>query len=170
MWARTKPFLKPGSAACLAVAMTACATHPTSVEPSVEPPRESRPAAPPPALPSATRGEFTIQAYMLDAWNAVGQIVVRTPGVVYLGRAQMLGLYSIRYRDRPLLILTRSLPLSDTLRTTTTLVTATSADGRPIDSDVAAELLALLQRELPLEIERVRAKQAEERRTRPHRR
>lgn len=166
MWACTKSLLKPGLAACLGVAMAACATHP----PSVEPPRESRPAAPTPAQPPATRGEFTIQAYMLDAWNAVGQIVVRTPGVVYLGRAQMLGLYSIRYRDRPLLILTRSLPLSDTIRETTTLVTAASAEGKPIDSDVAAELLAVLQRDLPLEVERVRAKQAEEKRAMPRRR
>ena len=99
---------------------------------------------------------------MLDTWNAVGQIAVRTNGVTYESRAQMLGLYSLRYRDEPLLVFTRALLLSDTLRNTTTLVTATSPAGKPIDSDAAAELLALLQRELPAEIERVRATQAEE--------
>lgn len=141
----------------LGLALAGCAT------------RAPPPAAPPttdtvePILPPATtRGEFTIVAGMLDTWNAVGQIVVRTPGTVYEGRAQMLGLYSVRYRDEPMLVLTRALLLSDTIRDTTTLVTAKSPAGKPLDSDAAAELLALLQRELPAEIASVRARQAAE--------
>lgn len=113
--------------------------------------------------PAVSRGEFTIPADMLDTWNAVGQIVVRTPGVTYEGRSQMLGLYSLRYRGEPFLVLTRALLLSDTVRNATTRVTATSPSGSPIDSEAAAELLALLRRALPAEIERVRARQAEER-------
>lgn len=146
------------AAPCLAALIAGCATRPAAPPPASSP----APAALP-APPLATRGEFDIGAGMLDTWNAVGQIVVRTPGVVYEGRAQMLGLYTLRYRNRPLLILTRALLLSDTIRATTTRVTATTVAGKPIDSDEAAELLALLQRELPAEIARVRARQAEER-------
>lgn len=49
-----------------------------------------------PVPPTSTRGAFTIEAGELDTWNAVGQIAVRTPGVTYEGRAQMLGLYAVR--------------------------------------------------------------------------
>ena len=107
-----------------------------------------------------TRGEFTIAATKLDAWNAVGQIVVNTPGATYEGRSQMLDLYTVRYHDRPFLLITRALLLSDTVRDTTTLVTARTRDGKPIDSAASVELLALLQRELPAQIEKDRATQA----------
>ena len=106
------------------------------------------------------RGEFTIAAGKLDTWNAVGQIVVRTHDARYAGRSQMLDLYSVRYRDQPFLLVTRALLLSDTVKDTTTLVTARTVEGKPIDSDASAELLGLLQRELPAEIERVRATQS----------
>jgi hypothetical protein len=121
-------------------------------------------AAPPAAAiaPTTTRGEFTIAATKLDAWNAVGQIVVNTPGVRYEGRSQMLDLYTVRYRDEPFLLVTRALLLSDTIRDSTTLVTARTPSGKPIDSDAVADLLALLQRELPAQIEQDRARQAAE--------
>jgi hypothetical protein len=48
------------------------------------------------------------------------------------------------------------------LKDTTTLVTARTIDGKPIDSDASTALLTLLQRELPAEIEHVRATQAAE--------
>jgi hypothetical protein len=150
--------LKFASALCIAVAIAGCASRPQAPTPPSPPPPEATPSP-----PMVTRGEFTIEAEMLDTWIAVGQIAVRTNGVTYENRAQMLGLYSLRYRDERLLVFTRALLLSDTIRNTTTLVTATSPAGKPIDSDAAAELLALLQRELPAEIERVRAQQAEER-------
>ena len=113
-------------------------------------------------VPHVTRGEFTVSANKLDTWNAIGQIAVRTPGVEYEGRSQMLDLYTVRYRGQPFLLIARALPLSDTVRNTTTLVTAKTSTGKPIDSDASAELLALLQRELPAEIVRVRATQAAE--------
>jgi hypothetical protein len=124
--------------------------------------RVPTPPEPPPAVvePATTRGEFTIVADKLDTWNAVGQIVVRTDGVVYEGRSQMLDLYSIRYREQPFILLTKALLLSDTIKNTTTLVTAATPAGKPIDTPSSAELLALLQRELPAEIESVKAKQA----------
>jgi hypothetical protein len=123
-----------------------------------------QPAAPPAAAiaPTTTRGEFTIAATKLDAWNAVGQIVVNTPGVRYEGRSQMLDLYTVRYRDEPFLLVTRALLVSDTIRDSTTLVTARTPSGEPIDSDAVADLLALLQRELPAQIEKDRARQAAE--------
>lgn len=149
--------LKWGMALCIVVVIAGCVTPPLApTPPETRPPEPTAPAAP----PTTTRGQFNIGAGMLDTWNAVGQIVVRTDGVIYEGRAQMLGLYSVRYRDQSFLILTRALPLSDTIRSLTTQVTAASTSGKPIDSNAAAELLAVLQRELPAEIERVRARQA----------
>ena len=145
-------------AACLIVACTlaACATRaPVRPPPPLGEPLPARTA-------TVTRGEFTIAAGKLDTWNAVGQIVVRTAGATYEGRSQMLDLYSVRYRGQPFLLVTRALLLSDTIKDTTTLVTARTVDGKPIDSDASAELLILLQRELPAEIERVRATQAAE--------
>jgi len=115
-----------------------------------------------PAPPTSTRGAFTIEADKLDTWNAVGQIVVRTPGVEYEGRSQMLDLYTVRYRGVQMLLLTKSLLLSETIKRTTTSVTATTLEGRPIDDNASADLLALQQRELPAEIESVRARQAAE--------
>jgi uncharacterized membrane-anchored protein len=94
---------------------------------------------------------------MNDTWNAIGQILVRTPGVAYDGRAQMLGLNAIRYRGEALILLTRALPLSDTIKTLTTEVALTTTQGKAMHSDGAAELLALLARELPAEIESVKA-------------
>jgi hypothetical protein len=72
----------------------------------------------------------------------------------------MLGLYSVHYRGEPLLVVAHAVPLSDTVQVLTTAVTAKSPAGAPIDSDAAAGLLAVLQRELPAEIERVHARQA----------
>ena len=115
-----------------------------------------------PAPPTSTRGAFNIEADRLDTWNAVGQIVVRTPGVEYEGRSQMLGLYTVRYRGVPFLLLTRALLLDDTIRATTTRVTAATPEGKPIDNEASADLLAWLQRELPAEIESVRIRQAAE--------
>ena len=134
------------------LALAACATRapPTPV-----------PVAPVPA-PTITRGQFTLQAVPLDVWNAIGDIVVRTPQASYDSRSRMLGLYSVQYRGEPLLIVAHALPLSDAVQALTTEVTAKSPAGAPIDSDVAAELLAVLQRELPAEIERVQARQAAE--------
>lgn len=132
----------------------------TPVEPATE-----KKAAPPVATvlpPATTRGEFMIEAEKLDTWNAVGQIAVRTHGVEYQGRAQMLDLYILRYRGVEFLVLTKALPLSDTIKRLTTKVTATTPAGKPINSDAVAELLARFQRELPAEIESVRARQAAE--------
>jgi hypothetical protein len=133
--------------------LAACRTVPVA-----EPAQPATPA--PPII--ATRGEFLVEAGALDTWNAVGQIAVRTPGVTYEGRAQMLGLYALRYRGEPLMVLTRPLLASQTSGRLTTRVTATTAAGKLVDSNAAAELLALLQRELPAEIESVRKRQAAE--------
>ena len=141
----------------LALLMPGCRTPPAA---------PAAPAAPPPVEailpPTFTPGEFMIEADKLDTWNAVGQIAVRTPGVEYEGRAQMLDLYALRYRGVPFHILTKAVLLSDTIKRTTTRVTATTLDGKPIDSAPVTALLVLLQSELPAEIESVRAKQAAE--------
>lgn len=95
--------------------------------------------------------DFTITAGMLDAWNAVGQVLVRTDGVTYEGRAQMLGLYDVRYRGERFLILTRALALTSD-RQMTTRVSVALQDGKPDGSDAAIALLGLLKARLPEEL------------------
>ncbi len=109
------------------------------------------------SAPDTTPLRFTVEAGMNDTWNAVGQILVRTPGVTFDGRAQMMGLNAVRYRGEVLLLLTRALPLSDTVTTRTTEVAVVAPDGVLMRSDGAAELLAAVERALPAEIERVQA-------------
>ena len=137
---------------CIAIALAACAQRP-------------RPSAPPAIaahVPQAARPRFTVEASKNDTWNAVGQILVRTPGVEYDGRAQMLGLYAIRYRGEPLMVLTQALPLSDAITRTTTEVTVTPRKEPPVGYDNAAALFALLERALPAELDSVRARFAAE--------
>ena len=140
----------------IVLALAACATHAPSPAPA------STAALPAPPPPTTTPGTFTLHAVPLDVWNAVGDVVVRTPQASYDSRSQMLGLYSVRYRGEPLLVLAHALPLSDTVHELTTEVTARSPGGAPVDSDTAADLLAILQRDLPAEVQAVRARQAAE--------
>jgi len=141
------------STCCLALALCACVRTPRTPAP---PPPVAAPA------PETVRPEFAIEAGDNDTWNAVGQILVRTPGVTYDGRAQKLGLYAIHYRGEPLIILTRALPLSDTITRTTTVVTVTTPKDRPVDYHGASELLAAIELALPAELESVRARFAAE--------
>ena len=145
-------------AGLVALALLAgCATKPKPEEP---PPVEEAPTIPVP--PTTTRGEFTIEADKLDTWNAVGQIVVNTPGVEYEGRSQLLDMYTLRYRGVEFLVVTKALILSDTIRKTTTRVSATTADGKPIDTEASADLLAQLQAKLPAAIIEVHAREKAE--------
>jgi hypothetical protein len=138
---------------CLALALCACAHAPRTPTP---PPAVAAPA------PETPRPRFTVEASRNDTWNAVGQILVRTPGVEYDGRAQMLGLYAIRYRGEPLMVLTQALPLSDAITRTTTEVTVTPRREPSVGYDNAAALFALLERALPAELDSVRARFAAE--------
>jgi hypothetical protein len=135
---------------CIAVVLGACAQRPRPSEPPAS-------SAIPVPVPQAARPRFTIEASKNDTWNAVGQILVRTPGVEYDGRPQMLGLYAIRYRGEPLMVLTQALPLSDAITRSTTEVTVTTPRGQSIASDGTAEVMTLLERALPAEIETVKA-------------
>jgi uncharacterized membrane-anchored protein len=132
-----------------------CATKP---KPAPEPPLDARM----PVAPTTTRGEFTIEADKNETWNAVGQIVVNTPGAEFEGRSQMLDMYTVRYRGVEFLVLTKAMLLSETIRKTTTRVTATTPDGKPIDTNASADLLALLQEKLPAAIIEVQARFAAE--------
>ena len=113
-------------------------------------------------MPQTARPRFTIEASSNDTWNAVGQVLVRTPGVDYDGRAQMLGLYAIRYRGEPLMVMTHALPLSGAITRTTTEVTVTTRTAPPVNYANAAALFALLERALPAELDSVRARFAAE--------
>lgn len=138
-----------------ALVVAGCRTAPEPAKPA---PAIAEPVAP----PTVTRGEFAIEADKLDTWNAIGQIAVRTTGVQYEGRAQMLDLYALRYGGAQFMVLTKAVPAADSPGRLTTRVTATTPAGKPIDHDAVAQLLALFQRELPAEITRVRAQQAAE--------
>ena len=138
--------------ACLALAIAACA--PPTRTPAPQPPDAVASA------PEPTRARFSVEATSNDTWNAVGQILVRTPHIAYEGRAQMLGLYSIRHRGAPLRILTRALPLSDGIVRTTTEVAVIATNEAPVASAAVVDLMVLLQRELPAEIASVKAKLA----------
>lgn len=139
--------LVPIALVATALGLAGCAQPPRTPDP---PPAEA-------PAPDTTPLRFNVEAGMNDTWNAVGQILVRTPGVSYDGRAQMLGLYAIRYRGEALMMLTRGVPASDTVRTLTTEVTVTTTQGKSMHSDGAADLLALLARQLPAEIASVKA-------------
>lgn len=147
--------------ACLAavVALSAgCSSLPRS---HVEPPPTG--SGSPPARSENTtavdtgRGEFAIAASMLATWNAVGQILVRADGVTYEARAQMLGIYVVRYRGEKFLILTRALVMRTPAQGMVTRVGAVLQDGKPNGSAAAVELLGLLQRRLPAELARIAA-------------
>jgi hypothetical protein len=121
----------------------------------------SLPVPPPPVVieaPAPTpTPDFTIDAGMLDTWNAVGQILVRTDGVTYEGRAQMLGLYDVAFRGDRFLIITRALALTVPGQTVATQVRAVRKDGKADDSEAAIALLTLLQAKLPDELRLIAA-------------
>jgi hypothetical protein len=108
----------------------------------------------PPTI-KADSGAFFISAGMLDTWNAIGEIVVRMSGVTYESRAQMLGLYEVRYRGEKLLIVTRAQVVNSQGRGMSTRVSALGSDGKPSDSAAATELLGMLETRLPEELRRI---------------
>ncbi|MBJ7575856.1 hypothetical protein [Luteimonas sp. MC1828] len=110
--------------------------------------------------PPAMRDGFLITADRLDTWNAVGQLLVRSSDIRLEGRSEMLDLHAVTYRGQDILLLTRAVPLSPDVRRSTTRVSAVAGNGAALDGTAAADLLTMLQRKLPAEIERVRALQA----------
>ena len=117
--------------------------------------RRAAPALPP--LATATPVQLTVQAGMNETWNAVGQLLVDMRDVTWEGRSQMMGLNAVRYRGESLLVLTRAVPASATVRTLTTEVTIATPSGTRLHSAAAADLMLRLARGLPDEIERVKA-------------
>src|SRR3989339_1157666 len=101
---------------------------------------ERRPPAPtPPPFIEATPVQLTVQAGMNETWNAIGQLLVDMPGVTWEGRSQMMGLNAVRYRGESLLVLTRAVPASATVRTLTTEVTVATQSGKRLHSAAAAD-------------------------------
>ncbi|WP_417473616.1 hypothetical protein [Luteimonas mephitis] len=97
-------------------------------------------------------GAFTVAESMLDTWNTIGKILVRLDGVGYERRAQMLGLYVVRYRDERFLIRTRALVIEAPGQGLRTRVDALGPQGQAIRSAAAADLLQVLARRVPLEV------------------
>lgn len=97
--------------------------------------------------------EFIVPAVALDAWNALGQLLVNTPGVTYRGRAQMMGLYEVDYRGQRILVLTRAVVLDSDTGASSTIVQVKTATGQPDSSSVAFDLLTQLQARLPDELQ-----------------
>lgn len=103
---------------------------------------------------------FTLAIDSLDAWNAVGQLVVRSHDIRLEGRAQMLDLHAVRFRGQGLLVLTRAVPLSDAVATPTTRVSVVAQDGAASDATAARVLLEALRDALSAEVARVHARPA----------
>jgi len=96
--------------------------------------------------------EFTIAASMNDTWNTVGQILVRTDGVIYESRAQMLGIYGVRYRGERFLIRTQALVMAKPTDGLRTRVLALEMDGTQKHGAAADALLGVLEKSVPEEI------------------
>lgn len=117
----------------------------------------SEKAPPQPPVPKVIESaEFTIADNLNDVWNTVGQILVRLDHIDYESRAQMMGIYSIRYRGERLLIRTQAVVLTNPTDGVLTRVMALGPEGKPIHSRVANELLGILEQRIPLEIEKYR--------------
>ncbi len=117
------------------------------------PPREAAsPSSEAEAASDTAPGEFTIAASMNDTWNTVGQILVRTDGVHYESRAQMLGIYGVRYRGERFLIRTHALVMEKPTDGLRTRVLAMEMDGKPKHSAAANALLDVLKKRVPEEI------------------
>jgi hypothetical protein len=97
-------------------------------------------------------GAFTVTESMLDTWNTIGKILVGLDGVEYEGRAQMLGLYAVRYRGERLLVRTRALVIDAPGQGLRTRVDALGPEGQAIRSAAAADLLQVLSRRIPAEV------------------
>ena len=112
----------------------------------------------PPVLPATPAGitEFTVADNMLDTWNTIGQIIVRLDGAGYESRAQMLGIYAVRYQGERFLLRTEALVLPASGQHTITRVLALGLDGKPNRSPAAMALVEVLQRRIPAEIDKYR--------------
>ncbi len=132
--------------ACLALVVTLAACHDGGTRPEV-----ARPAPVP-----ADGGAFTVAESMLDTWNTIGKILVALDGVHYEGRAQMLGLYDVRYRGERFLVRTRALVIETPGQGLRTRVDALGPQGQAIQSAAAADLLQVLARRVPTEVARYR--------------
>ena len=128
---------------CLAVVLALAACHGGG----------TRPVAETPAPVPADGGAFTVAESMLDTWNTIGKILVGLDGVRYEGRAQMLGLYAVAYRGEHFLIRTRALAIEAPGQGLRTRVDALGPEGQTTSSPAAAELLQVLSRRVPAEVE-----------------
>ena len=155
---RTRPTRAAGMRAALALAALLPAACGTLQPPAAAPPRVAGDRGTDAAAVSPPG--FTLAVDSLDAWNAVGQLVVRSHDIRLEGRAQMLDLHAVRFRGQGLLVLTRAVPLSDAVAMPTTRVSVVAQDGAASDATAAGLLLQVLREALPAEVARVRARPA----------
>jgi len=118
----------------------------------------TRPEPPAPVVLATPVGitEFTVADNMLDTWNTIGQIIVRLDGAEYESRAQMLGIYAVRYQGERFLLRTEALVLPAAGQHTLTRVLALGLDGKPNRGLAATALLEILQQRIPAEIDKYR--------------
>lgn len=100
--------------------------------------------------------EFVVAETMNDTWNTVGQVLVSVDGVVYEGRAQMLGLYIVRYRGEPFLVRTQALLATAAAPGVRTRVDALNSSGAPLRTAATSALLGILAQRVPVEAPRYR--------------
>ena len=118
----------------------------------------TRRVPPPPVVPATPAGisEFTVADNMLDTWNTIGQIIVRLDGAEYESRAQMLGIYAVRYQGERFLLRTEALVIPAAGQHTLTRVLALGLDGKSNRGPAAMALLEILQQRIPMEIGKYR--------------
>ena len=102
------------------------------------------------------RSDFAVADNMLDTWNTISQILVHLDGVEYESRAQMLGIYALRYRGERFLIRTQAVVIQDPTAGIQTRVSALELDGKVKSSVASLQLLRLLRERVPLEIAKYR--------------
>ena len=114
------------------------------------------PTSPTAEAANVGRGDFSVADNMLDTWYTIGKILVRLDGVEYESRAQMLGIYALRYRGERFLIRTQAVVIQDPTAGIQTRVSALDLDGKVKSSIASVQLLRLLRERVPLEIAKYR--------------
>jgi hypothetical protein len=145
--------------ACLvAIALVAagCVGNGTKTSQSRGGPSASVPTSATAEAANVDRGDFAVADNMLDTWNTIGQILMHLDGVEYESRAQMLGIYALRYRGERFLIRTQAMVIQDPTAGIQTRVSAMDLHGKARSSAASVQLLRLLRERVPLEIGKYR--------------
>lgn len=97
-------------------------------------------ASAPAGVPAAGEG-FSVADSADSVWRRIGLALERIEGVAIANRAQLIGAYEVQYRGESFLVRAQA-------EGEGTRVTAVGADGQPLSSAAAAQLLGLLRQRI----------------------